>query len=60
MTARRELWPDLVQQALFETDPVLRRERIAKAKKAIRDRRLELDTEKKMLRDAGKKIAAIE
>lgn len=60
MTARRELWPDLVQQALFETDPVLRRERIAKAKKAIHYRRLELDTEKKMLRDAGKKLAAIE
>ena len=58
MPDRREPWPDLVEKALFERDPTLKRQRLKDAKKAIRDRLLELEVERKMLLEARKKLAA--
>jgi hypothetical protein len=59
MTHRSDSWPDLVQQALFETDPVLQQQRTRKAKQAIQDRLLELDVEQHMLQEASKKLDAL-
>lgn len=59
MTTPKQLWPDLVSNALFEKDPTIQQQRISEAKTAIRDRLLELDTEKKMLLDARLKLNAL-
>jgi hypothetical protein len=58
MTEQEETWPDLLEKALFEKDPALRRQRIRAAEKGILDRLQELNPEKQMLEDARKKLKA--
>ena len=60
MPARREPWPDLVEKALFEKDPTLRRQHVKEAKEAIQIRLLEISEEWKMLREASDKLNAVQ
>jgi len=59
MPARREPWPDLVEKALFEKDPTLRRQHVKEAKEAIQIRLLEIGEEWQMRREASEKLDAV-
>ncbi len=59
MPARREPWPDLVEKALFESDPALRRQRVKEARQGIADRLQQLDVEREMLEEATRQLNSL-